>query len=81
MSKRKLNRLALTAKIQSASEEIISYSSYTSLEPPYTYIVLSSASVRYSKYIRRGFTRYNIYSIAASSLSTLIKEEERLKLE
>ncbi len=44
-------------------------------------VILDSKSRRYREYIRRSFSRYNISSIPAKSLNTLIKEEEKLKLE
>ncbi len=45
------------------------------------YIVLDSKSRRYREYIRRSFSCYNMSSIPARSFNTLIKEEEKLKLE
>ncbi len=44
-------------------------------------VVLDSKSRRYREYIRRGFSRCDVSSIPARSLNTLIKEEEKLKLE
>ena len=81
MSKRKLNRLALAAKIQSTGEEMIPCSSCASSEPPRACVVLSGASVRCSECVRRGFTRCDVRGVAAGSLSALMEEEERLKLE
>ncbi len=44
-------------------------------------VVLDSKSRRCRECIRCGFSCYDISSIPAKSLNTLIKEEEKLKLE
>jgi hypothetical protein len=55
------------------------YSAYKKLKKPY--IILNSKSYYYKECIRRGFSYYNVSSISTKSLNTLIREEERLKLE
>jgi hypothetical protein len=54
-------------------------SAYTKLKV--ACVVLDSKSRRYREYIRRSFSRCDISGIPARSLNTLIKEEEKLKLE
>ncbi len=54
-------------------------SAYTKLKV--ACVVLDSKSRRYRECVCRGFSRCNVFSIPAKSLNTLIKEEEKLKLE
>jgi hypothetical protein len=44
-------------------------------------VVLDSKSRRCRECVRRGFSRYNVSSVPAKSLNTLMQEEEKLKLE
>ncbi len=46
-----------------------------------TCVVLDSKSRRCRECVRRGFARYDVSSVLARSLATLIKKEEKLKLE
>jgi hypothetical protein len=45
------------------------------------YVVLDLKSHRCRECVRRGFSYYDVSSILVRSLNTLIKEEEKLKLE
>jgi hypothetical protein len=58
---------------------MLSYSFYKKLKK--TCVILNSKSRRYKEYIRRGFAYYDMSSVLAKSLTMLIKEKEKLKLE
>ncbi len=78
-TRRTQNRLSQAVFINSRRLEILPYSACEKLKK--TCVVLDLKSRRYRECVRRSFARCDVSSVPARSLTILIKEEEKLKLE